>query len=148
MIASSFYFFCCLVAGILLHESYKIQNFGFGYAGPEVFPKAITGIFLVMSIILLVKSILRRENYDKELILNKRQALMFGAFIVYVLAIKYVGYLYSTPLYIAATILYLVPNRNVTEVVKAIAISIGTTALVYYVFAVELKVFLPAGIWG
>lgn len=148
MIARVFYFSCCLVAGILLHQSFKIQNFGFGYAGPEVFPKAITGIFLVMSLVLLVKSFLQKQPYDKELILNKRQAVMFIGFILYVLSIKYLGYLYTTPLYITFTIFYLVPDKSVVGAIKAMAIGLVTTGAVFYVFAVKLKVFLPEGIWG
>ena len=148
MIARLFYFSCCLVAGILLHQSFKIQNFGFGYAGPEVFPKAITGIFLVMSLVLLIKSFIADQPYDKKLILNKRQAVMFAGFIVYVLSIKVIGYLYATPVYTALTIFYLIPKKNVKEAITAAAIGLVTTGAVFYVFAVELKVFLPEGIWG
>ena len=148
MIARCFYFFCCLVGGILLHQSYKIQDFGFGYAGPEVFPKAITGIFLVMSMVLFIKSFMRPETYDEKLILNRRQALMFSAFILYVLSIRYIGYLYTTPFYIALTIFYLLPHKRLKDAATATAIGILTTGAVYYVFAVKLKVFLPEGILG
>lgn len=148
MIARVFYFSCCLVAGILLHQSFKIQNFGFGYAGPEVFPKAITGIFLVMSLVLLVKSFITEQSYDRELILNRRQAVVFVGFILYVLSIKTIGYLYTTPLYIALTIFYLVPEKTVKGALTALTIGLVTTGAVFYVFAVKLKVFLPEGIWG
>lgn len=148
MIARCFYFFCCLVGGILLHQSYKIQNFGFGYAGPEVFPKAITGVFFFMSIVLLIKSFIQQENYDRKLILNKRQAVMFVGFILYVLSIRYIGYLYTTPVYIALTIFYLVPHKGIKDVARAVTIGVLTTGAVFYVFAVKLKVFLPEGVLG
>ncbi len=146
MVARIFYFLWMIIAAGLFYMSYQIPTFNFGVTGPETFPRWVVVALFILSTILFVRSLLKPENYDHNLIPNRRQEVMLAGFISYVILIELIGFYVVTGVYIIATILLLSKEKNWREVGKAAAIAVFTVLIIYLVFTHELKVFFPASV--
>ena len=81
----------------------------------------------------------------KEFFIHYR--FVFAGFIIfflYILLMKYVGYLYSTLLFMPVLMWVLGPKTGKSVVIIALT-SVGVTGIIYFGFVKVLKVFLPSG---
>src|SRR5688572_20910947 len=72
---------------------------------------------------------------------------MFAVFGLYVGALPYVGFRFSTFAYVATSNALLDPPRSAKSWTRVLAVSLITTVVVYYAFERYLTVLLPRGRW-
>ena len=116
------------------------------YPGPKMLPTLAVFGLIVCGIGIFVQSTLK--NAKEKVFLGKdgwiRGGLTFGILVLYVLGLKYIGYMISTPilLYVLAT---LFAKGRYTRLVPRIVYSVSFSILVYLVYVQLFKLSLPAG---
>ena len=115
-----------------------------------MFPKAMIGIMALISILLLIKGILKAERQDLFNVgSNKRVIITALLFFVWGIAISYLGFFVSSVLAILAQAWYLaLARRKVTLPTLALwlVVAAGEVAFFYLIFTRLLHVPLPEGI--
>jgi len=115
-----------------------------------MFPKAMIAIMALISILLLIKGLLKAERQDLFNVgSNKRVMVTALLFFVWGAAISYLGFFVSSVLAILAQAWYLsLARRKVTLATLALwlAVAAGEVAFFYLIFTRLLHVPLPEGI--
>ena len=115
-----------------------------------MFPKAMIAIMALISILLLVKGILKAERQDLFNVGSNRRVIITALlFFVWGVAISYLGFFVSSVLAILAQAWYLaLARRKVTLPVLALwlVVAAGEVAFFYLIFTRLLHVPLPEGI--
>ena len=123
------------------------------FAGASFFPRVVSVLLAISSVVLIIKAIVRGKKIEKA---EKKPDLktsgekyvlyMMGATILYVIAIPTMGYLVSTMVYMTVSILFL---GSTYSTYKGIVISTTVAGLIsvfaYVLFGTVLSVFLPRG---
>lgn len=111
------------------------------------YPMALLAVAGVMTIYLLVKSMLKMKNEEKEETQVIEQikiivpyCLMIG---VYLFLMNKLGYIASTVIFMIASLFYLKLKNKVVMVVLTVVL----TVVLYFVFTNFLTVILPRGTW-
>lgn len=132
--------------------------------GPQVFPIVIGVLWVVMSLILLVKGWLEARKTETDQLVgeeaeiaksneesmdSKKQdpvkvVVILLLFIVYILLFSVLGYVLSTGLFIAGVTMYLERKKWLRNCVYAVVFPI----IVYFVFNNLLSVHLPTGLFS
>ena len=118
-----------------------------GALGPGFFPRVLAVLVIFLSVLELISS--RKAEVpqgQEEVLLFKKENLRVWitvlACILYVWSLKFAGFIIMTPVYLFAMLMYF----KVKNKIVAVAVPIGVTAVLYFVFTILLKVKLPAGI--
>jgi hypothetical protein len=115
-----------------------------------MFPKAMIAIMALISILLLVKGILKAERQDLFNVGSNRRVLITALlFFVWGVAISYLGFFVSSVFAILAQAWYLaLARRKVTLPTLALwlVVAAGEVAFFYFIFTRLLHVPLPKGI--
>ena len=115
-----------------------------------MFPKAMIAIMALISILLLIKGLLKAERQDLFNVgSNKRMIVTALLFFVWGVAISYLGFFVSSVLAILAQAWYLAQaRRKVTLPTLALwlVVAAGEVAFFYLIFTRLLHVPLPEGI--
>ena len=115
-----------------------------------MFPKAMIAIMALISILLLVKGILKAERQDLFNVGSNRRVLITALlFFIWGVAISYLGFFVSSVLAILAQAWYLaLARRKVTLPTLALwlVVAAGEVAFFYLIFTRLLHVPLPKGI--
>lgn len=129
-------------------------NFGFsrmGTIGAGFFPFVAGSVLISLSLILLVSalSVKKEDETAGEKFLPqqdslKRLLLALLALFAYVLVVKYLGFFFTTFLFMIFLLRFIEPQRWVVVLTTAIL----TSVTAHLVFSLWLKVQLPTGIWG
>ena len=114
---------------------------------PKVFPRFVSICLFILSVTLLIQGIagVKKDSEQKkvELTLNKifiiRLLLMIILAFFYTRILPLAGYLVATPPFLAGAMLLF----NEKRWFRVMAVSIITTALLYILFRIVFKVFLP-----
>ena len=122
-----------------------------GTIGAGFFPFVAGVVLISLSLVLLVSGLAAKKEEDtvREKFFPQRESLkrlllaLFALF-AYVLVVKYLGFFFTTLLFMIFLLRFIEPQRWV--VVLSTAILTAITA--YLVFNLWLKVQLPTGIWG
>lgn len=113
--------------------------------GPRLFPY-IAGIG--MAVCGAGMALTARKQQTEEPFLTKSGWINLGkvaaALVIYYLALEYIGFLISTPIFTMAIILILASGKKVNKAV-AVIISLLTTGILYALFQNVFMIFLPAG---
>lgn len=132
-----------LITASTFHESTTLDP-----AGPGGVPILLAWGILVIGIIHIVGAFMapkftgdKKAKYAKEFEEWKPVLRITLVCILYIALIEYIGYLIATPLLIAG-IMLMIKVRSVKSLVLT---SVFTTAILYIVFGVVLKVSLPMG---
>jgi len=115
-----------------------------------MFPKAMIAIMALISILLLIKGILKAERQDLFNVGSNRRVLITALlFFVWGVGINYLGFFVSSVLAILAQAWYLaLARRKVTLPTLALwlVVAAGEVAFFYLIFTRLLHVPLPEGI--
>ena len=115
-----------------------------------MFPKAMIAIMALISILLLIKGILKAERQDLFNVGSNRRVLITALlFFVWGVSISYLGFFVSSVLAILAQAWYLaLARRKVTVLTLALwlVVAAGEVAFFYLIFTRLLHVPLPEGI--
>lgn len=124
-----------IVFSIISHYDFKVE----WKLSPYLFPLFISIILCLLSISLIISSFagLKEDKSEKG---DKKTFLLFLIeCAIYLLALRYLGFLLSTMLLLGA-IVHLLGEKKWW---KIILISIVTSLLIYFLFGVYLGVMLP-----
>ncbi|HIJ55652.1 MAG TPA: tripartite tricarboxylate transporter TctB family protein [Deltaproteobacteria bacterium] len=133
----------------------------FGDVGAAFVPKIWFSILGISGVSLIVTGFIRdRKNRAsgrdevavahfgerfKGFLIHYRFVLSgFIIFFLYIFLMKYIGYLYSTLLFMPAMMWVLGPKTGKSAAVAALT-TLGVTGIIYWGFVKVLKVFLPTG---
>ena len=116
--------------------------------GPGFYPRLVLGLSAVLAAALVVIDLVTKAQ-PKPLPKADYGAVVlhFAVFGLYVLALPSLGFRVATCVYIAATNALLDWPRNAKGWLRAAAVALIATAVVYLVFEHYLSVLLPRGRW-
>jgi len=144
--AESFVFLILtLLSGVLIVISI---NYGFGTfrrPGPGLYPFFIGLLIFPLSLILVFltfKSKKKEPFFPGEGV--KTFLLMIGAFVLWILALPYLGY----PIVTLIVTFFLSKIMKLEGWIKPIVLSVGTALFIYLLFDYWLYIDLPRGILG
>jgi len=146
-------------AGIMYYQTTLLPPALFGDIGAAFVPKIWFTILGICGVALTITGFWRDAKQKdavsgpeagigerlKEFLIHYR--FVFSGFIIfflYILLMKYIGYLYSTLLFMPVLMWVLGPKNAKSAVIAALT-SIGVTGIIYFGFVKILKVFLPTG---
>jgi putative tricarboxylic transport membrane protein len=132
----------------LLAATFFYQSFAFPYysqlgPGPALFPRWLSAILLLLSIIYIVQSV-RTEVIVWSAVLPKGRdlinvSLVLLTVIIYILLVSYTGFI------IASTVMLFIMLRSSYRWYTALAISLGMSFVLFIAFNDWLEVPLPTG---
>jgi putative tricarboxylic transport membrane protein len=116
--------------------------------GPGIYPILLAGVIFLLSVILLVITIRKKGNEKVEgfdLASLKRPVAFWGLLLLYCLAMKPLGLLLSSFLYLAITTRFLFRVRWRTVILTSVLVP----AVVWAVFVLAVNVPFPTGtVWN
>ena len=115
--------------------------------GAKGFPQLLTGVLAVLAVTVIIQAVLNKtKDGDKPAKINGKDFLALLKFIValvvYVYAIRYLGYCVSTLLFMMFGMWWMGQRKPVTIVMTGVVI----TVLIYLCFGWIFKVDLPSGL--
>jgi hypothetical protein len=116
--------------------------------GPGFYPRIVLGLAALLAAALIVSDLLKKRapvpldkaNYGAVV-------LHFAVFGIYVAALPWLGFRIGTFAYIAAANALLDLPKNARGWLRAVALALVATVIVYYAFEYYLSVLLPRGRW-
>lgn len=137
-----------IMAGFYL-ESKRIDLMGAAGLGPLFFPYLMMFLLSLLSLALLFKSV----SFQAPAVSapapaaakagrTPEQTVFIVMFFAYLLALPFAGYLPATLVYLIANMVYLGKKETKWYVIYAVTTA-GVTALIYYIFAKVMLLFLP-----
>ena len=116
--------------------------------GPGFYPRIVLGISALLAAGVVIADWRRRGGRREADPANYRLvAAMFALFTLYVGALPYLGFRVATFVYVAGTNALLDPPHGATGWLRAAAVALVTTVVVYFVFERYLSVLMPRGRW-
>jgi len=133
----------CMISAVVYYSAsqFDMSYIGDTGLGPDFFPKVVSVILIVLSILIFISS-----GKDKKTEKNpnvKYTLITIVIFAVYIVLIGKIGYLVSTILFSFAIISLLKKDSIVLKVVYSIIFPVG----LYLLFTYAFKVSLPTGIF-
>ncbi len=143
MLDKIFSIILCLISAVVYYSAsqFDMSYIGDTGLGPDFFPKVVSVILIVLSILIFISN-----GKDKKTEKNpniKYTLITIGIFAVYIVLIGKIGYLVSTILFSFAIISLLKKDSIVLKVVYSIIFPVG----LYLLFTYAFKVSLPTGIF-
>ena len=130
----------------------------FGTLGPGFFPKLVLGCLIIASGSLTVRLLLRAFFTAKQGAASERGgapsiykryrfvAITFVAFFIYLYAMKWIGFLLATFIFMAGTMWLLAPSEKNWGTIRIIALTtVLLTFGLYGLFTYAFTVILPSG---
>lgn len=157
-----------IVAGIYYYLTLSIQIFaglGATWMNSQTTPQLYAAILAVLAISLIIRTI-RRIKADKDAGLLEESGekmtlrfffgeyyaviLTFVCMFLYALALKPIGFIISSFVYLIVQIIVLTPKGKLTKnvIILALVIALITSVLVDWLFVTQFSVLLPPGILG
>jgi len=117
--------------------------------GAGLFPKILLSSLFVLSIITLYlgikKSFIITKEQQKEILsFNKIRLSLISLVIViiYAVLVKYLGFYTSTIIFIFIFMKFC----NINKILNILLLAVGIDLFIYFLFEVQLKIFMPKGI--
>lgn len=130
--------FLAIVSVFFIIESYKLHNIDNLAISPALFPLIVSSLILLLSILMAFKY--RETDRDERILGDKKVVLKVLALsFFYLYSMDKLGFLYSSMVYIGLFSLIL-GERNI---VRIILFSLLFSSLIYYIFKVLFRVYLP-----
>jgi hypothetical protein len=116
--------------------------------GPGFYPRIVLGITALLAAVLVLADWRTRGKAPAaESLRYGLVVAMFAAFALYVGALPYLGFRIATCAYLAGANALLDPPRGARGWLRAGAVALVTTVVVYFAFERYLSVLLPRGRW-
>lgn len=115
-----------------------------GVTGPDLFPKVLAVLLIVLSFVLLITSTINKYS-EKVVLWGKgpaRPYMTMGFIVIYFIGLNFLGFYISTPIFLFILIRFL----GQKSIVRNIAVSLGVTFIIFWVTHTLLFVPLPTGI--
>lgn len=141
-----------LFTGLLYFQIQSIPENTQRATDAAFFPKIVIPVLTVLGLCLLINSVLRMiKEPDQKLLINPKNLYrsnykvlwVFIACALYVVALQYVGFIISTPLFLVGV--YLLIAKTKRKPWLSVAGFVLFAAVIYVVFQQVLSVFLPTG---
>lgn len=121
------------------------------YPGPKLFPMIAAIGLVALGIGIFFQEQSEQDGVVINTILFKRLGIMFGITILYILALKYLGFLITSPVYLYAVVSFFLKENNQGVTTKTwqwqrVVFSIVVPVLVYLFYVYLFGSKLPAGL--
>jgi putative tricarboxylic transport membrane protein len=145
-----------VLAGILFLYSgtYPQKASGSVVLNPGFYPQMLSIILAMLSIILFVSSLKKGKDHDQKkeedgIWATKKSIILFvltlGTLLLFPLIMNFLGFATSVFFFLFVVITALTNNAK-SKILPILAVAIGLTALMYFVFKVFLRIPFPTGI--
>jgi putative tricarboxylic transport membrane protein len=137
--------FCSIAAAVYIF----LESAGFpepheSQLGAAVFPRLMAAFLVFFGVLINLNNFTMKETDSLTVRSSAQIVLSLAVLVVYGLVFKYLGFLLSSPPFIAALLLIL----RVRNPLAVTTTSLGSTLVLYGVFKLLLSVPLPDGILG
>ncbi|OFZ93077.1 MAG: hypothetical protein A2Z64_05420 [Betaproteobacteria bacterium RIFCSPLOWO2_02_67_12] len=135
---------------VLFGFTFELKDNPLVPVGPGFYPRIVLGITALLAAAVVAAGFLTRRRRPAAAERGIRYGLVaatFAVFGVYVGALPYLGFRVATFAYIAATNAVLDPPRGARDWLRAAALALVATAVIYFAFERYLAVLLPRGRW-
>lgn len=123
-----------LIGTFFLKQSFQLRE------STSLFPKIILSLFILLSIILIVTSLLSEvKDSDFKVSEIKYPMVIFILCICYVVGLQMIGFIITTLIFIPAVMLFYRNNKKILY----IGCTLGTILFMYTLFNIVLKLQLP-----
>ena len=116
----------------------------------KLFPQLVLGLGLLVGVIEAIRTLLQRVPDDAPSFrtiwahtFRQRRMMLLGLFVIYLFAIKPLGFLVATGLFCFVATFVLAPSRGPTTALIGLCVSLCTLALIYVLLVIYLQAFLP-----
>lgn len=142
-----------ILAGMLFIYSgtYPQKASGSVVLNPGFYPQMLSIILAMLSIILFVSTLKKGKSDDQEegIWTTKKSIVLFvitlGTLLLFPLIMNFLGFATSVFIFLFIVITALTTDAK-TKLLPILAVAIGLTAIMYFVFKVFLRIPFPAGI--
>lgn len=131
-------------------QLFSLEDMSSAVVSAKLYPWLVIGIGGIMGILELLRSILARRDPNDATFAEiwqsafaPRRMMLLGLFVLYLIAIKPLGFLIATATFCILTIAALSPRRTAGGYAIAATVSAGTVGLIYLLLVVYLQAFLP-----
>ena len=138
-------------AGVFLWQSLGLYQDDPSLTGPSIFPLSVSAFLLLMGIIDLIQNIRKGSSQNKgnffeqakntiQYLLPKNGLVFLGMSIAYLLMLALgIGFIISSCVFLMCSMCYLIPK----QIAKNAMYTVLCVAILYIIFKVIFKVFLP-----
>ncbi|NLI90070.1 MAG: tripartite tricarboxylate transporter TctB family protein [Epulopiscium sp.] len=115
-----------------------------GVPGPGYFPRILSLIVILLAAIELISSYRDKEEEEEIKLFAKENARVWvslGFIILYFIGLSYLGFIISTIIFMLVMLMYF----RIRNIIVLVAVPIGLTTFLYFIFTILLKVQLPIG---
>lgn len=145
-----------LLGGVMFITSFSISSGASTGMGPAFMPRLLSGMLTVLGILILMEGIKQARTESQKEKEEKGKSdylsviLSVGFLLVYIAAIKPVGFMMSSMVYLFAQINLFTWKMEKTKAsyLLYLVISVVAAVAVFYIFTKGFKLMLPAGFLG
>ena len=134
------------ICGVIMTSQLEVRKI-FATAA-DIGPKCFPYISTIGMILCGLGLFFTNDNDDGTKFLNiqefKKILLLMGIFVIYTLALKYIGFLISSP-FLMFVLIRLLRGDSKTTFVADLIISVAFPTVIYFAFVYLLEIMLPAG---
>ena len=131
-----------LICALMFMQTFNFPVLNITGMGPEVFPRIILVITIILGLILLYQSF-KKDDDNAKITMNKKQLLVLLSILLYVILLKPLGFIVSSSIFMILCMFAIKPLKDIKYLAKVLATTVVVVAGVYFIFAVQLKLFLP-----
>lgn len=147
LIFSALYITALLIAASQLS---KLSEMNAAVVSAKLYPWLMVGTGLAMGVLETLRILVSKEPEGAPSFsviwhraFARRRMMLLAAFVIYLAAISFVGFLVATAFFCFGTILLLTPKPRMTTVAVGALTTAGTLGLIYVLLVVYLEAFLP-----
>lgn len=130
-----------LICVLMLVQTFNFPALNITGMGPEVFPRIVLVITIILGLMLLYQSF--KDDDKVKVTMNKKQLLVLLSIVLYVILLKPLGFIVSSSIFMVLCMFAIKPIKDVKWLAKVLTTTVAVVAGVYFIFAVQLKLFLP-----
>ena len=119
-------------------------EFSNNFTNPTTFPKLLSGFFVFISAGHLYYIIRNDKTCNEKIILTKKQIILLLILTLYIIALPLIHFIPATILFMLTLTAFLLPEGEKKKgMLIGGAITVVLISIIYYLFVIQLNVFLP-----
>jgi energy-converting hydrogenase Eha subunit G len=132
-----------VIFAITLSMLLAIASFGAEYSEAYLFPRIITSIMMLLSLLLLIFHFYEK-NYQSESINIAKLSPILILFIFFIFAGEYLGFYFSTSIiFLSICFFYFPQKKDIKKLLYFLLVGTSFMATIYFLFSFFLKVQVP-----